>query len=61
MRKVLYVNITRFPIAVERVLSPNLRSRPLVIAPPQSGRAPVWESSDEARASEPPRTNPRPA
>ena len=51
MRKVLYVNITRFPIAVERVLSPNLRSRPLVIAPPQSGRAPVWESSDEARAA----------
>ena len=51
MRKVLYVNITRFPIAVERVLSPNLRSRPLVIAPPQSGRSPVWESSEEARAA----------
>ena len=51
MRKVLYVNITRFPIAVERVLSPSLRSRPLVIAPPQSGRAPVWESSEEARAA----------
>jgi DNA polymerase-4 len=46
---VLYVNITRFPIAVERVLSPELYSRPVVIAPPHSGRSPLWESSDEAR------------
>ena len=49
MRRVLYVNITRFPIAVERVLSPELYSRPVAIGPLHSGRAPLWESSDEAR------------
>jgi len=49
VRRVLYVNITRFPIAVERVLSPELHSRPVAIGPLHSGRAPLWESSDEAR------------
>lgn len=48
-RAILHVDIPAFPIAVERVLEPRLRERPVVVAPSSSTRAPVLVSSLEAR------------
>src|SRR5213594_2746058 len=45
---VLHVDIAAFPIAVERVIEPGLRGRPVVVAPPGSARAPVLVVSQEA-------------
>jgi DNA polymerase-4 len=47
-RSVLHVDIAAFPIAVERVIEPGLRGRPVVLAPPGSARAPVLAASPEA-------------
>lgn len=47
-RTVLHVDIAAFPIAVERVIEPRLRGRPVVLAPPGSARAPVLVASQEA-------------
>src|SRR2546425_4600528 len=47
-RSVLHVDIAAFPIAVERVIEPGLRGRPVVVAPPGSARAPVLVVSHEA-------------
>ena len=48
LRNVLNVDIAAFPIAVERVIEPGLRGRPVVLAPPGSVRAPVLVASQEA-------------
>jgi DNA polymerase-4 len=45
---VVYVDITAFPIAVERVIAPELRDRPVAVAPPGSARAPILAASLEA-------------
>lgn len=47
-RQVLHVDVADFPVAVERVVDPALRGRPLVIAPPLA-RAVVLCASSEAR------------
>jgi len=47
-RSVLHVDIAVFAIAVERVVDPGLRGRPVVVAPPGSARAPVLVASAEA-------------
>ncbi len=47
-RSVLYVDIAAFPIAVERVVEPALRGRPVGVAPPGSARAPILAASLEA-------------
>lgn len=49
MREILYLNITAFPIAIERVLGPRLNGRPVAIAPPHSDRSLLWEVSHEAQ------------
>ncbi|TDJ07002.1 MAG: hypothetical protein E2O68_04125 [Deltaproteobacteria bacterium] len=49
MREILYLNITAFPVAIERVLRPKLKCHPVAIAPPHSDRSLLWEVSHEAR------------
>ena len=46
-RQVLHLDVAGFPVAVERVVDPTLRDRPLVIAPPVP-RARVLFASAEA-------------
>src|SRR2546428_752177 len=48
-RAILHLDIPAFPIAAERVVTPRLRDRPVVVAPSSSTRAPVLVSSLEAR------------
>ena len=48
-RQVLYLNIPSFPLEVESALGPQLRHRPVALAPPNSDRAKLWAVSDEAR------------
>src|SRR2546428_13803437 len=48
-RAILPLDVPAFPIAVERVVTPYLRDRPVVVAPSSSTRAPVLVSSLEAR------------
>ncbi|HEV8336797.1 MAG TPA: hypothetical protein VGR67_10300 [Candidatus Polarisedimenticolia bacterium] len=50
-RAILHLDIPAFPIAVERVVAPRLRERPVVVAPSSSTRAPVLVASLEARAA----------
>src|SRR5262245_25997366 len=47
-RSVLHVDIAAFPIAVERVIEPELRGRPVLLAPAGSARALVLLASQEA-------------
>jgi len=47
-RDVLHLNISAFPIGVERVVNSALRDRPVVIAPPSSVRAVALAVSREA-------------
>lgn len=44
----VYLDILAFYVAVERVLAPRLRGRPVLVAPPSSSRAPVLDVSAEA-------------
>ncbi|MBV5317820.1 MAG: hypothetical protein JZU50_08415 [Desulfobulbaceae bacterium] len=46
-RTIIHLNIADFSVAVERLLDPGLRSKPLIIAEP-SARAVVYDMSDEA-------------
>ena len=46
-RHIIHLNIADFSVAVERLLDPGLRNRPLIIAAP-SPRAVVFDMSDEA-------------
>lgn len=48
-RRVLYLNVTAFPIEIERVLDRSLRERPVAIAPLKSDRSLLWEVSKELR------------
>jgi DNA polymerase IV len=47
-RDVLHINISAFPIGVERVIDPRLRERPVVIAAQNSARAVAIAVSREA-------------
>jgi DNA polymerase-4 len=48
-RHIIHLHIPAFPIAVERVRRPELRDRPVAMAPPHSERALVLAVSPEAR------------
>jgi len=48
-REIIHVHIPAFPIAVARTRQPELRCRPVAVAPPQSERALVMSVSLEAR------------
>ncbi len=47
-RSILHVDVPAFPIAVERVVDPGLRDRPVVVAPPGAVRATILAASREA-------------
>ena len=47
-RSILHVDIAAFPIAVERVVAPALRGRPVLLAPPGTARGVVLTASAEA-------------
>jgi DNA polymerase-4 len=47
-RNIIHVNAAAFPVQIERLREPKLRSYPLVIAPPDE-RAIIYALSDEAR------------
>lgn len=47
-RRIIYMNAAAFPIQIERLKDPKLRSYPLVIAPPDE-RAIIYALSEEAR------------
>ncbi|MGE0353232.1 MAG: hypothetical protein AB7I33_14865 [Gemmatimonadales bacterium] len=51
LRTVLFVDPPAFCTAVEELVAPALRSRPIVIAPPGADRATVLALSDEARCA----------
>ena len=48
-RHIIHLHIPAFPIAVERVCRPDLRDRPVAMAPPHSERALILSVSPEAR------------
>jgi len=48
-RHIIHLHIPAFSIAVERVSHPELRDRPVAVAPPQSERALIMAVSPEAR------------
>jgi DNA polymerase-4 len=48
-RNIIHVHIPAFSIAVARVTRPELRDRPVAVAPPHSGRALILSVSAEAR------------
>ncbi|MGD2125345.1 MAG: hypothetical protein PVG99_04650 [Desulfobacteraceae bacterium] len=48
-RHIIHIHIPAFPIAVARVCQPELRDRPVAVAPPQSERALLLCASPEAR------------
>jgi len=48
-RNIIHLHIPSFPIAVARVIRPELRGRPVAVAPPHSERALLLSVSAEAR------------
>ena len=48
-RNIIHLHIPSFPIAVARVVRPELRNRPVAVAPPHSERALILSVSAEAR------------
>ena len=48
-RHIIHLHIPAFPIAVERVCRPDLRDRPVAMAPPHLERALILSVSPEAR------------
>ncbi len=48
-RHIIHLHIPSFPIAVARVCCPELRDRPVAVAPPHSERALILSVSAEAR------------
>ena len=47
-REIIHLNVADFAVAVERVVDPRLKGRPVVIAPEGALRAAVFDMSDEA-------------
>jgi len=47
-RVILHLNVTDFAVAVEQVADTTRRGRPLIIAPPGTSRATVYDMSEEA-------------
>jgi DNA polymerase-4 len=47
-REIIYLNVTAFPVAVERVVHPELRGRPVVVSPLGATRSIVTSLSSEA-------------
>ncbi|MBN2171656.1 MAG: hypothetical protein JW819_10100 [Candidatus Krumholzibacteriota bacterium] len=47
-RAIIHLNVADFAVAVERVVDPRLRGRPVVIAPEGAARAVVYDMSEEA-------------
>jgi DNA polymerase-4 len=47
-REIIYMSVAAFPVAVERVVHPELRGRPVVVAPFGAGRSIVAALSTEA-------------
>ena len=47
-RSILHVDVPAFPIAVERVIEPGLRDRPVIVAPSGGARATILAASPEA-------------
>ncbi|KPJ78988.1 MAG: hypothetical protein AMJ54_00540 [Deltaproteobacteria bacterium SG8_13] len=50
-RSIIHINVADFAVAVERILHPRLRGRPVVIAPQGATRAAVYDMSEEAYRS----------
>lgn len=50
-RFIIHLNVADFAVAVERVIDPGLRGRPVIIAPEEAVRATVYDMSDEAYKS----------
>lgn len=50
-RSIIHINVADFAVAVERVVHPRLRGRPVVIAPEGAARAAVYDMSEEAYRS----------
>jgi DNA polymerase-4 len=50
-REIIYLNVTAFPVAVERAVHPELRSQAVVVAPLGAVRSIVMSLSSEARDS----------
>lgn len=49
LRHIIHIHIPAFPIAVARISQPELRDRPVAMAPPHSERALILSVSPEAR------------
>jgi DNA polymerase-4 len=49
-REIIYMTVTNFAVAVERVVHPELRGRPVVVAHRNAARSIVTSASSEARA-----------
>jgi DNA polymerase IV len=47
-REIIYLTVPAFPVAVERIVHPELRGRPVVVAPPGMARSIVTALSAEA-------------
>jgi len=47
-REIIYLSVTAFPVAVERVVHPDLRGRPVLVAPLGASRSIVTSLSSEA-------------
>jgi DNA polymerase-4 len=47
-REIIYLTVPAFPVAVERIVHPELRGRPVVVAPPGMARSIVTALSSEA-------------
>ncbi len=47
-RAIIHLNVADFAVAVERVVDPRLRDRPVIIAPQGAVRAAVYDMSEEA-------------
>lgn len=47
-REIIHVDITAFAVAVERIVRPELRGRPVVVAPVGTARSVVMDLSREA-------------
>ena len=48
-RHIIHIHVPAFPIAVKRVSQPELRNRPVAVAPSRSARAVILSASLEAR------------